>query len=212
MVLSASLLLMLVAPVLPAHGLYFNVVEGVRKCFIEEVPEDVLVLGKYTSPDYSRLSLNTATGLPDPSNWSGIRATVTDPRNEVLLVHDTTKEGRFGFTSIVGGEHIVCLATNTSSWYGQARSFVSGTNRHTHAWASPREQRTAWSMSETHRVLLSSFVFVPVCSARNSLFSLTLERMRRTTARSPSRSTSAVRHNDTRQHRRYPASIDVDRT
>lgn len=115
-----SFLVQLIAPVC---GLYFQVTEGSRKCFIEEVPEDVLVLGRYTSPDHARLNLNTQTGLPDTENWAAIRATVTDPRNEVLLVHDTTAEGRFGFTSMVGGEHIICIATNTSSWYGQSRSF-----------------------------------------------------------------------------------------
>jgi hypothetical protein len=114
-------------------GLYFHVVEGSRKCFIEEVPEDVLVMGKYTSPDHAKLNLNTATGQVDTDNFAAIRATVTDPRNEILLVHDTTAEGRFGFTSIVGGEHIICIATNTSSWYGQSRSFVSPAARDTSA-------------------------------------------------------------------------------
>jgi hypothetical protein len=120
--LVATSLLLLLSPV---RGLYFQLVEGTKKCFIEEVPEDVLVMGKYTSPDFPKLNLNSNTGMPDTENWSAIRATVTDPRGEVLLVHDTTAEGRFGFTSAVGGEHVICLATNTSSWYGQSRTFVS---------------------------------------------------------------------------------------
>lgn len=133
--LVAVALVLLVAPV---HGLYFQLVEGTKKCFIEEVPEDVLVMGKYTSADFGKLNINFNTGMPDTENWSAIRATVTDPRNEVLLVHDTTAEGRFGFTSMVGGEHVICLATNTSSWYGQSRTFVSG-HTQTDQWTGPGE-------------------------------------------------------------------------
>lgn len=122
--LSHSLLLLsfLCLLVLPIHGLYFYVVEGSRKCFIEEVPEDVLVLGRYTSPDHAKLNL-TPQGTIDTVNQAAIKATVTDPRNEQLLVHELAAEGKFGFTSVVGGEHLICLATTTSSWYGQARSF-----------------------------------------------------------------------------------------
>lgn len=116
------LLALLALLVLPTRGLYFYVVEGGRKCFIEEVPEDVLVVGRYTSHDHSKLNL-TPQGVVDGKNFAAIRATVTDPRNELLLTHDLAADGKFGFTSVVGGEHLICLATNTSSWYGQARSF-----------------------------------------------------------------------------------------
>ena len=119
LLLSLSTLLLL-----PVHGLYFHIVEGTRKCFIEEVPEDVLVLGRYTSPDFGKLSLNQA-GYADGEKYAGIKVTVTDPRQDVLLTHDTSADGKFAFTSVVGGEHVVCLATNTSSWYGQTRTFVS---------------------------------------------------------------------------------------
>lgn len=122
----------------PVSGLYFHIVEGTRKCFIEEVPEDVLVMGKYTSPDFSRININPTTGMVDTENYAAIRATVMDPRNELILTHDTVAEGRFGFTSVVGGEHIICLATNTSSWYGQSRTFV---RTHSHTHSHTRQQR-----------------------------------------------------------------------
>lgn len=128
--LGVTLLVLLASP---TSALYFNVVEGTRKCFIEEVPEDVLVLGKYSSPDHGKLNINPQ-GQPERENFSALRVSVTDPRSEQLLTHDMLPEGRFGFTSIVGGEHIICIATNTSTWYGQARSFVRGhTLRHAEA-------------------------------------------------------------------------------
>jgi hypothetical protein len=97
-----------------------------RTCVFVCVPpsQDVLVLGRYTSMDHATLSLRD--GRPDPDGLrSAIKVTVTDPRQDVLLTHDTTAEGKFAFTSVVGGEHLICLATNTTSWYGQQRNFVS---------------------------------------------------------------------------------------
>jgi hypothetical protein len=91
--------------------------------------QDVLVLGRYTSMDHSTLSLRD--GRPDSDGLrSAIKVTVTDPRQDVLLTHDTTAEGKFAFTSVVGGEHLICLATNTTSWYGQQRNFVSFFSHH----------------------------------------------------------------------------------
>jgi len=120
--LCAALVFLACTCMLPVHGVYFDLLEGQRRCFIEEVPEDVLVLGKYVSMDHSKLNLN-AQGYVEPNHYAGIIATVTDPRSEQLLSHVMGGEGRFGFTSIVGGEHLICLATNTTSWFGQTRTF-----------------------------------------------------------------------------------------
>lgn len=46
----------------PVSGFYFYLSEGVKRCYIEEVPEDVLVVGKYTSFDYQRLLANPNNG------------------------------------------------------------------------------------------------------------------------------------------------------
>lgn len=157
-----SLLLLSLLLVLPcfSSAFYFHITEGSKKCFIEEVPEDVLVMGKYTSPDHAKLNLNAA-GYIDGERYAGIKVTVTDPRQEVLLTHDTTAEGRFGFTSVVGGEHVICIATNTSSWYGQNRNFVSGTQRGTERL----DER--WDEQDFPRVLLTSVPCRCVCSLRS---------------------------------------------
>ena len=34
------------------------------------------------------------------------------------------RQGRFAFTSVVGGEHVLCFSTNSSRWFGQPKKFV----------------------------------------------------------------------------------------
>ena len=34
------------------HAMYFHVIEGQQRCFIEEVPEGTLVIGTYANPDF----------------------------------------------------------------------------------------------------------------------------------------------------------------
>lgn len=117
----ASALLLLCA-LMPVNGLYFHVVEGAKRCFIEEVPEDVLVVGKYTNMDWVRLQQNNQAYDGDSSK-AAIQITVTDPRNDVLVEHNCGETGKVGFTSIVGGEHLICVTTNTTNYYGQSRTF-----------------------------------------------------------------------------------------
>jgi len=48
----ALLACVLAAAASSANGLFFYVVEGQQRCFIEEVPADTLVIGKYKNPDF----------------------------------------------------------------------------------------------------------------------------------------------------------------
>jgi len=90
----------------PTLAVYFNVVEGQKRCFIEEVGEDVLVVGSYTNLDMTRMESQAA-----------IRLTVQDPKSAVILQSDLSGSGRFAFSSQVAGEHNLCLQTNTSQSY-----------------------------------------------------------------------------------------------
>ena len=49
---SALVVCVLAAAASCANGLFFYVVEGQQRCFIEEVPADTLVIGKYKNPDF----------------------------------------------------------------------------------------------------------------------------------------------------------------
>lgn len=84
----------------PGAALHFMVKEGATRCFIEEVPSDVMVLAHYKNPD--------ASGAGD---GQAIVVTIKDPTGEVILTQTATDEGRIAFTSHMGGEHLVCLGT-----------------------------------------------------------------------------------------------------
>jgi len=98
-----------------------NVQEGGMKCFLEDVPKDTLVLVKYTSTQRS--------AGDDPYNQQyqgeqkGWIVTVDGPSNEFIARRELGAEGRYAFTAQVGGEHKICLQTNTGKWFAQGAEF-----------------------------------------------------------------------------------------
>jgi len=106
------LVLLCLFPVFSVGLPYFLVDEGTRRCFLEEVPEDMLIVGRYHNLDWLLLS---------PSS---ISIEVHDSRSNVILHHETIEQGQFGFTSIIAGEHQICVtASSTPSSYGQMKTF-----------------------------------------------------------------------------------------
>jgi hypothetical protein len=96
-------------------GLHFMVREGIERCFIEEVPSDMLVLGKYKNPD-----AGSGPGKPDIK----MVVTVRDPKAAFILTHTCVEnEGRFAFTSTQGGEHLVCVKTQSASFANRELRF-----------------------------------------------------------------------------------------
>ncbi|XP_045190803.1 transmembrane emp24 domain-containing protein 9-like isoform X2 [Mercenaria mercenaria] len=100
-------------------GLYFHIGETEKKCFIEEIPDETMVVGNYkvqlydyTVKDY----LPSAPGI-------GMLVEIKDPEDQVILSRTYASEGRFTFTSHSAGEHIMCLHSNSSAWFssGQLR-------------------------------------------------------------------------------------------
>jgi len=100
-----------------AAGLYFFVTEGQQRCFIEEVPADTLIVGKYKNPDFipfGQPSFNgvvsivaTAAGgggrcvvtLAAFSWWcpsaQGIKITVQDPVGTIVSTKPADTEVRY---------------------------------------------------------------------------------------------------------------------
>jgi len=97
-------------------GAYFFLEPGTPVCFIEEVPEETLVVGHYNSLDHEP-GFRTEDY---PGSESGIQVQVEDPLTRaVILKHWTSSEGSFAFTSLHGGEHKICLTlVSSSSWFG----------------------------------------------------------------------------------------------
>jgi hypothetical protein len=111
-------LCLLVLATLGAHGtMFFYLNEGVRKCFLEEVPKDTLVLVRFKSA-----KLGQATPPPEApkeEDQVGIKLTVHDPADSIVYQRNLPLEGRYAFTAQAGGEHKICLQTSTSRWFGQ---------------------------------------------------------------------------------------------
>ncbi|CDW57375.1 EMP24 GP25L domain containing protein [Trichuris trichiura] len=98
-----------------AVALYFLISETERKCFVEEIPDQTMVIGNYkvSAYDPQTKKYSQLAGL-------GMHVEVTDPDGHVMLSRLYTNEGRVTFTSSKPGEHVICLFSNSTRW-------VSGT-------------------------------------------------------------------------------------
>ena len=112
---SACLLLCALATLvcLPStSAVWFNLQEGRQRCFLEEIPANTLVTGTYKSMDHALLTgFNQQSGYDPNALRNAISILVTDKNNGQVISHETSPEGKFQFTSIVDGEHKVCLNT-----------------------------------------------------------------------------------------------------
>jgi len=101
------LLLLLFLCISVNANLYLLLEEGQKaRCFLEEVPKDTLVLGKYKS------ELHGA-----PGEVPGIKVIVYDPDGQVALQREMNPSGRFAFTSQIGGEYKMCFQPNSARWF-----------------------------------------------------------------------------------------------
>ncbi|KAI8788975.1 transmembrane emp24 domain-containing protein eca-like isoform X1 [Biomphalaria glabrata] len=101
------------------NALYFHIGETERKCFIEEIPDETMVVGHYKVQAYDHNAKDYMPVSPD----IGMHVEVSDPESKVVLSRTYAAEGRFTFTSHSAGEHIICLNSNSSAWFnaGQLR-------------------------------------------------------------------------------------------
>ncbi|CAC5379970.1 TMED4_9_11 [Mytilus coruscus] len=101
------------------NALYFHIGETEKKCFIEEIPDETMVVGHYKVEVFDK---NTNNYVPSVPGW-GMHVEIQDPDDKVVLSRTYAAEGRFTFTSHTAGEHIICLHSNSSAWFasGQLR-------------------------------------------------------------------------------------------
>ncbi|XP_012283477.1 transmembrane emp24 domain-containing protein eca [Orussus abietinus] len=95
-------------------GLYFHIGETERKCFIEEIPDETTVLVNYKVELYDPRS----GGFMPSSPGIGMHVEVRDPDDKTILSRVYSSEGRISFTSHIPGEHIICLYSNSTAWFG----------------------------------------------------------------------------------------------
>ncbi|CAF0762485.1 unnamed protein product [Brachionus calyciflorus] len=96
------------------HSLYFHIRETERKCFIEEVPDETLVVGKYKVQIFDK---DANDYLPTP-HGIGMHVEIKDPEEKIILSKLYSSEGRFSFTTHMPGEHVICLYSNSTAWFG----------------------------------------------------------------------------------------------
>lgn len=94
---------------------WFNLDEGSRRCFIEEIPSDMLIVGRYKNLDWNLLRSSDSI--------NSIYIEIRDPNNNLIMEHETIQEGQIGFTSTLSGEHTICIIASTNTIYGQPKSF-----------------------------------------------------------------------------------------
>ncbi|XP_059963683.1 transmembrane emp24 domain-containing protein 4 [Mesoplodon densirostris] len=106
--LLALLLIALCAP--GTRGLYFHIGETEKRCFIEEIPDETMVIGNYRTQMWDKqkeIFLPSTPGL-------GMHVEVKDPEGKVVLSRQYGSEGRFTFTSHTPGDHQICLHSNST--------------------------------------------------------------------------------------------------
>ncbi|GBM56071.1 Transmembrane emp24 domain-containing protein eca [Araneus ventricosus] len=96
-----------------SSALYFHISETERKCFIEEIPDETLVVGNYKCELFDPKT----GGFMPSSPGIGMHVEIRDPQEKVILSKVYSSEGKFSFTSSLPGEHVICLYSNTTKWF-----------------------------------------------------------------------------------------------
>ena len=105
--------------VAPANSLYFLVTQGVKRCFLEEVPAHTVVVGVYQNPE-----IDTDGTLDKYGQPMGITITVLQDSAKVILQENAAVDGRFAFTSEEEGVFEICMEVNqTTGWFGEPKKF-----------------------------------------------------------------------------------------
>jgi len=99
-----------------ANCLYFHIAETERKCFIEEIPDQTMVIGNYKV----QLFDPQTRGYADYPGI-GMHVEVKSPEDQIILSKLYTSEGKFTFTSNMPGEHVICLYSNSTRWFAGAQ-------------------------------------------------------------------------------------------
>jgi len=76
-----------------------------------------MVIGNYKIEIMDK-KLNRFVG---PVPGLGMHVEAKDPEDKVLMSRTYETEGRFTFTSYTAGEHVVCLHSNSTAWFGGAQ-------------------------------------------------------------------------------------------
>jgi hypothetical protein len=121
-VMSRNLLVslcLLVVALQQVSGMYLSMKEGTAKCFIEEIPKDTLLVATWKCEDAPKTPYNAA-GLQTETlamKTFGMSVTIKDPLDQIVYTHNHDRDDKLAFTSLTGGEHLICFVTSSSTWF-----------------------------------------------------------------------------------------------
>ncbi|KAK9371372.1 emp24/gp25L/p24 family/GOLD-domain-containing protein [Lipomyces kononenkoae] len=105
-------------------GLYFYLEGSERKCFLEELPQDTLVVGVYNAEEY----VPETNTFVQPATL-GVQITVEEifDNNHRVVNQRGAASGKFTFTAADPGEHRICLQTNIggTGWFSRQKVRVN---------------------------------------------------------------------------------------
>lgn len=102
-----------------SQAVYFHIGETDKRCFIEEVPDETLVLINYKLQLHDPQTGGYMASAPGLAMHVDIR----DPDDKIILSKVYQAEGKVAITSHKPGEHVICIQSNSTKWFtgGQLR-------------------------------------------------------------------------------------------
>lgn len=87
----------------------------------------------WSNVDICGFSVNYKVELYDPRSGGfmpstpgiGMHVEVRDPNDKVLMSRVYSSEGMISFTSVTPGEHVICMYSNSTSWFSGSQLRVS---------------------------------------------------------------------------------------
>lgn len=101
------------------QALYFHIGETEKRCFIEEIPDETLLIMHY------KLQLHDPStgGYMETTPNLAMHVDIRDPEDKLIVSKVYSAEGKVAMTSHKPGEHLICIHSNSSRWFsgGQLR-------------------------------------------------------------------------------------------
>ncbi|KAJ3274451.1 emp24p/erv25p- protein, partial [Blyttiomyces sp. JEL0837] len=115
------LLIALTTLISSADALYFILDGTEQKCFVEELPKEMTVIGTYTALEWSEASqkfeANSASAIQIVIEENATRHRIKDQKG--------TQKGKFSFTTLESGDHTICInAAGGSGWFTSVKTKV----------------------------------------------------------------------------------------
>lgn len=102
--------------------LWVNLNAGQVRCWLEDVPADTLISAAYELRHYP-IDDHVLDADKAPSGV-GAKIWVTDPTGKVVVDKQTGPDYVLLITTLVAGEHKICMQTNSSKWFGPTIKYV----------------------------------------------------------------------------------------